>query len=84
METVDWDISKGIWVRNSKNTVTNRYVAMTIGGDETSATGSVGRKGIVREEVGLLVRSRSLGTIVKVCSKTIEVAMTNFIDGVFS
>jgi hypothetical protein len=44
METVDWDTSKGIRGRDSKNAVTNGYVAMTIGGDETSATGSVGSK----------------------------------------
>jgi hypothetical protein len=84
METVDWNVSKRVGCRNTKNAVTNRDVVVPICRDEMHVTGSVDNKGTVREDMGLLVSGRSLGTIIEMCSKAIVIIMTNLVDGIFA
>jgi hypothetical protein len=78
------NISKSVRGRDAKNAIANRDVTVTISRDEASATRGVDRKGTIRKEMGFLVRSRSLGTVIKVSSRTVVVMVANGIDGVLA
>ena len=84
METERWNVAKGVRGRDAKSATTNRDMTVTIGRDEASATRSINRKGATRKEMRFLVGSRSLGTIIKMSTRTVVVMVTNGIYGVFA
>jgi hypothetical protein len=79
----DGNVAKRIRSRHAKDAISNRNITVAISRDESSAARSSGREGTIRKEMGLLVRSGSLGSIIEMGAKTVVVMMEQSIDRIF-
>lgn len=82
MKTEDGDVAKGSRRRNAKNTIAEGNIAVTIGRDETSLTGRVGVESAIGKEMLFDVSCRCLSAITKVSTRSIEIIVTDFVDGI--